>query len=153
MNKILFILLTAFLFACTNNNELDSIRKNNSNLNKFVDSLKTTSLTYKKCNTCNLNGLDGKKLNGFTDRYAPNGYYDKRETKLGEFEYDTYLILDSENDKRTNGHIYFCHFNQNQKESFLNFLPYYINRLRHHKLLYKVIEFNNTVIIITEIQG
>ena len=153
MRLILIIFLISLLFACSNKNELDSIVEKNSDLKTFVDSLKTTSLIYKKCKECKLSGFDGKKIIGFTDRYPPNGNYDKKEIKIGGFEYDTYLILDSETNERINGHIYICYFNQKQKEKFINFSQYYANRIGHHKLLYRVNYVNNTVIIITKIQG
>jgi len=168
MNKILTILLTLTLLSCSNNNKENTIIQESSDLSKselkiiaqkkpllkkFIDSLKTTSLTYKECKNCNLNGLNEKTLIGFTDRYPPKGLYDRKEIKIGDFDYDSYEVLDSINDERTNGHIYFCYFNKKQKEQFLDFSPYYINKLQHNKLMYELIYIDTTVIIITKIQG
>lgn len=151
MKKILTLLFIMFLilllFACSNKSELDTILEKQPDLKTFVDSLKTTSMIYKKCKGCKLSGLNGKNLIGFTDRYPPKGNYDKKEIELGEFEYDTYIVMDSVNDKNTNRKIFVCYFNENQREKFIEFSPYYANRITHYKLLYQVENINNTVII------
>jgi len=147
MNKTLIVFLTSLLFTCSNKSELDSIVEKNSNLKPFVDSLKATAPIYKKCEQCKLSGLYEKKIIGFTDRYPPKGNYEKKEIEIGIFEYDTYTILDSITDKRTNGKIYICYFNEKQKEKFIEFLPFYANRITHYKQLFQAKYINNTVII------
>lgn len=135
------------LIACTNKSELDNIVKKNSDLKTFVDSLKTTSLIYTKCEECNLSGLEGEKIIGFTDRYPPKGHYDRKEINIGFFEYDTYAIFDSKTDKRRIGIMYICYFNQEQKEKFIDFSSYYSNRITHGKRSYRMEYINNTIII------
>ena len=133
MKVTLIFILTNLLFSCSQKTELEYVVEKTPELSVFIDSLKTTAFIYKKCEACNLIGLTEHKLIGYTDRYPPKGYYDKKEIKMGLFEYDTYLILDSENDERINGKIYFCYFNKEQKLKFENFNHYYENLIKHGK--------------------
>jgi len=153
MKNFLLVAIFLIVLSCTTKSELDNILEKDSHLKTFVDSLKTTSLIYKNCTNCNLSGLEENKIIGFTDRYPPKGNYYKKEIDIGLFEYDSYLIYDSENDERTNGKLYICYFNQQQKELFNNFLPFYSNHIAHYKQLLKIIQVNNTIIISIEYQG
>ena len=152
MKKILILFLIAFITACSNKSELDCIVEKNSDLEVFVDSLKNTAPFYKKCEECTLSGLDGNTLIGITDRYPPHGNFDKKEIEIGVFDYDTFLILNSETDEIASGEMYVCYFNQEQREKFADFSPYYANRIGHHKQLFHAKYVNNTVVIIIENQ-
>lgn len=150
MKKLLLLFSISLLFSCSKNNELNSIVEKNPDLKILVDSLKSTSQIYKKCEECKLSGLEEKKLIGFTDRYPPKGNYDKKEIEIGALKYDAYEILDSKNTKTVNGKLYICYFNQNQKEKFASFENYYRNRIGHYKQLCKVKYVNNTAMISIE---
>lgn len=147
MKITLIIFLTIFLSACSNKSDIDSISAKNPELKRFVDSLKNTSLIYKKCKECKINGLEGKQFIGFTDRYPPKGNYDKKEVEIGDFEYDSYQIFEPENTERAKGKLYLCYFNQIQREKFIDFAKYYENRIGHYKQLCSVKYFNNVTII------
>ena len=145
--KILLFLLFLFFFACTSKNDFSKSLERNPELSTVVDSLKTTKFIYKYCATCSLSGLKGKQLIGYFERQPPTGDYYKKEVDIGEFKFEAYLILDSKTDERTNGYLYICHFNQEQKEKFLAFSPFYHNRIAHYKQLINVDYVGNTVII------
>lgn len=137
-------------WGCSNKNDLDALAERNPDLKIFVDSLETTSQAYKKCEECNLNGLEGKKLIGFTDRYPPYGHYDKKEIDIGDFDCDVYLISGKEDDNRQTGKMYICFFNREQKQKFKDFSRYFHNRVAHYKQFCEIQYINNTVIITIE---
>lgn len=81
MKKILILFIFTLLAGCSTKSELDRIIEKNADLKVFVDSLKTTSLTYKQCKECKLSGLDGKKIIGFTNDIHPKAIMTKKKLK------------------------------------------------------------------------
>ena len=153
MKKSSAIFFISLLLSCSQKTELDFVVEKNPELKFFVENLKSEPNFYKKCENCNLIGLTDEKLIGYTDRYPPKGHYDKKEIKIGVFEYDAYLILDSENDERTNGKIYFCYFSKEQKIKFENFIHYYENLIMHGKSTPSVKYIKNITIITIKNEG
>lgn len=153
MKRTVIVFLTILLFSCSQKTELDFVVEKNPELQVFIDSLNSTPFIYKKCKECNLIGLSEQKLIGYTDRYPPKGHYDKKEIKIGLFEYDTYSILDSENDERANGKVYFCYFSKEQKTKFEDFFHYYENFIMHGKSRANVKFIENIAIITVEYGG
>jgi hypothetical protein len=145
MKIIGLVFFTFFLFACANKNEIDLITEQN-----LGEVLNNSALAYKKCKDCKLSGLEGQQLIGFSDRYPPKGNYDKKEIEIGTFEYDAYQIFDPKNEQTIKGQLVVCYFNQEQKEKFVNFSKYYVNRIMHFKQLCDVKYLKNTVIISIE---
>lgn len=150
MRLILFIFLTQLLFACSDKNEFDSLIGRSAELDFFINNLKTTSLTYKKCDKCN--SLHEGKIIGHTDRYPPKGNYDRMEINIGIFELDAYQIFKPKFDGPV-GLIYFFHLDHGQKKQFMKFWPYYSNRIRHGKSLPSITYVNDTAIITIEYGG
>ncbi len=138
----LTILLAVFM-SCNNDSKLAHLES--AELVMFVDSLKNNSYQYKLCEECTFSGLQGEQIVGFTQRYPPEGNYDKKEIEIGDFDYQAYTILDS-NDHKV-GTMYVCYFNENQKELFLDFFEYYINRIKHYKQHIQLDFKQNTAVI------
>lgn len=167
------ILLLALFLGCKNPNE--KIEKKNKTLNleselseisqkypflkNHLNNLKNDTLVYKKCRTCNLPGLDNENIIGYTDRVRPTGNYFRKDIKIGNFKFDTYFVYEKKvyknNDKHKNIYqrIYFCYFDEEQKEKFNKFSRYYRNMINHSKQLLDIKYINSTAIISVQYAG
>jgi len=152
VKSLLIFLYIILLFGCSDKSELDSLAEKKTELSLLINELKATSYTYKRCDECKLSGFDEDIVVGFTDRYPPEGRYDRMEIEIGIFEYDVYHIFNSEYDQSI-GEIYFCYFDQKQKTQFKDFWHYYRNRIAHGKRLSSIKYVNNTALITIEDGG
>lgn len=143
--KLLITFLLTLLTACSNTNDLNSLTEKQPSLSNYVSELNKTPYTYKTCEECHMQGLQGEELNGFTDRYPPHGHYDKKTLNIGSFDYDAYNIID--NDNKEIGTLYFCYFDRKQHHQFVKFAPYYQNLIGHGKQSSRIKRIENTTII------
>ena len=140
-------------------NELDSISQKHPFLTSYVNKLKNDTLVYKKCNTCNLPGLDNKKIIGYTDRVRPTGNYFRKDINIGGFKFDTYFVYEKKNyekdneSKRIYKRLYLCYFNKKQRKEFNQFSHYYKNMINHGKQLLDIEYLNNTTVITIQYAG
>ncbi|MCB9255840.1 MAG: hypothetical protein H6579_01775 [Chitinophagales bacterium] len=150
MNRLILLFVLALLASCSGNKQLDALVVKNPDLNPYIDSLKTTSLLYKECENCALDGLEGTKLVGISDRYPPNGNFDHVEIELGTVEYASYQVYRSESEESSLQLIYFCFLNEEQKLKLESFTPFYLNRIAHFKQKCKIQFVGNTAVISIE---
>lgn len=147
MRLIVLLILISSLLACSTKSDLDTIVQKHSELKTFVDSLKTSNRTFKKCSDCTITYLEGTKLTGFSERVPPKMDYYAREIELGDFKYDTFSITTDKKATQSTGKVFFCYFNPKQKAKFAEFFPLYANKISHYKEIPRVTYVNNIVII------
>lgn len=130
-------------------NPFEELVKNHPELKTEIDSLKATKWIFKKCDDCDLTGLNETILVGHSDRRPPKGEYYRKEVDLGKFNFETFEMYESEEKTNPNGQVYICYFDEKQKAKFKEFEPFYKNRITHTKQDYKSSEIGNTLIIYT----
>ncbi len=168
MNYILISTLVLMIVSCKNEkkndtlslkSELAYINQKPPFLTNYVNSIKSDTLIYKKCKTCNLPGLDNENIIGYTDRVRPTGNYFRNDIKIGGFKFDTYFVYKKKIYKNDAEHnkvfklIYFCYFDEKQKKEFNQFSHYYDNMIRHGKRLLDIEFINNTAVITIQNAG
>ena len=168
LNYILILTLILISISCkyekkyntlSLESELDDINQKYPFLTNYVNKIKSDTLVYKKCKTCNLPGLDNKNIIGYTDRVRPTGNYFRKDIKIGDFKFDTYFVYEKKIYKNNNEHnkvfkrIYFCYFDEKQKKKFNQFSHYYDNMISHGKQLLDIKFINNTAVITIQYAG
>ncbi len=137
----------------TEKSELDIISQKHPFLKNYVNNIKNDTLVYTKCDECNLPGLDKNNIIGYTDRVRPTGNYYRKDLEIGNFEFNSFLVYEKriyesyDEYKRIYKWVYFCHFDENQKNMFNDFLHYYDNMISHGKQMLDVEFIENTAVI------
>jgi len=145
--------------ALTKKSELDIISQKHPFLKNYVNTIKKDTLVYTKCDECNLPGLDKNNIIGYTDRVRPTGNYYRKDLEIGNFEFNSFLVYEkriyesNDEHKRIYKRIYFCHFDENQKNMFNEFLHYYDNMIGHGKQMLDVTFIENTAVINIQYAG
>lgn len=143
----------------TKKSELDIISQKHSYLKNYVNTIKNDTLVYTKCDECNLPGLDKNNIIGYTDRVRPTGNYYRKDLEIGNFEFNSFLVYEKsiykskDEYKRIYKWVYFCYFDESQKNMFNEFLRYYDNMISHGKQILGVEFVKNTAIINIQYAG
>lgn len=162
--RLTFILSLLFAsimpISCKCDSELDEISEKHSYLTDYVNSLKNDdTLVYIKCNKCGLPSLNNGNIIGYTDRVRPTGNYFRKDLKIGDFKSDVYFVYERKiykNDKENSNvykSIYFCYFDEKQKEKFDQFSHYYDNMISHGKKIIDIQYINSTAVITIQSAG
>ena len=120
-------ILCLLINSCSEKSELDIISQKHPFLKSYVNNIKNDTLVYIKCGECNIPGLDNNNIIGYTDRVRPTWNYYRKDLEIGNFEFNSFLVYEKgiyeSNDeyKRIYKWVYFCHFNENQKNIFNDF--------------------------------
>ena len=153
MKYIAFIILSILAYSCAKKSDLDAVSQKHPFLTDYLNTIKSDTLVFKKCDPCNLPGLDNGNLMGYTDRVRPSGNFFRKDIEIGNFEFDSYSVYekkvyDSNDDfKNIYKRVYFCYFDEKQKKIFTQFLHYYRNLIMHGKESLAVKFINNTAVI------
>lgn len=143
----------------TKKSELDILSQKHPYLKNYVNTIKNDTLVYTKCNKCNLPGLDKNNIIGYTDRVRPTGNYYRKDLEIGDFEFNSFIVYEkkiyesSGKHKRIYKWVYFCYFDEKQRNMFNEFLHYYDNMISHGKRTLDVEFIENTAVINIQYAG